>query len=98
MLQNYHLTYVIRVYTVAFAGLLRCSKSCRLRWTNYLRPGIKHGNFMVQEEKMIIPPPSPSRQQVVNTKGPDRSDTFSYVLAVWPMESDELAAIRVGPI
>uniref|UniRef100_A0A2N9EPN5 Uncharacterized protein n=1 Tax=Fagus sylvatica TaxID=28930 RepID=A0A2N9EPN5_FAGSY len=22
-------------------GLLRCSKSCRLRWTNYLRPGIK---------------------------------------------------------
>ncbi|MCD7458025.1 Transcription factor myb60 [Datura stramonium] len=26
-------------------GLLRCSKSCRLRWTNYLRPGIKRGNL-----------------------------------------------------
>uniref|UniRef100_A0A1D1Z407 Myb-related protein 306 n=1 Tax=Anthurium amnicola TaxID=1678845 RepID=A0A1D1Z407_9ARAE len=35
-------------------GLLRCSKSCRLRWTNYLRPGIKRGNFTVQEEKLII--------------------------------------------
>ncbi|GMH21943.1 hypothetical protein Nepgr_023786 [Nepenthes gracilis] len=35
-------------------GLLRCSKSCRLRWTNYLRPGIKRGNFTEQEENMII--------------------------------------------
>ncbi|TYI51758.1 hypothetical protein E1A91_D12G198900v1 [Gossypium mustelinum] len=35
-------------------GLLRCSKSCRLRWTNYLRPGIQRGNFTEQEEKMII--------------------------------------------
>ncbi|KAK4402293.1 Myb-related protein [Sesamum angolense] len=35
-------------------GLLRCSKSCRLRWTNYLRPGIKRGNFTPQEEKMIV--------------------------------------------
>ncbi|KAL3845955.1 hypothetical protein ACJIZ3_003358 [Penstemon smallii] len=35
-------------------GLLRCSKSCRLRWTNYLRPGIKRGGFTEHEEKMII--------------------------------------------
>ncbi|CAK9186103.1 unnamed protein product [Ilex paraguariensis] len=35
-------------------GLRRCSKSCRLRWTNYLRPGIKRGNFTDHEEKMII--------------------------------------------
>ncbi|KAE9612654.1 hypothetical protein Lal_00005793 [Lupinus albus] len=35
-------------------GLSRCSKSCRLRWTNYLKPGIKRGNFTKQEEKMII--------------------------------------------
>ncbi|CAH8355822.1 unnamed protein product [Eruca vesicaria subsp. sativa] len=35
-------------------GLLRCSKSCRLRWTNYLRPGIKRGNFTQHEEKTII--------------------------------------------
>ncbi|CAI9787466.1 unnamed protein product [Fraxinus pennsylvanica] len=35
-------------------GLLRCSKSCRLRWINYLRPGIKRGNFTTHEEGMII--------------------------------------------
>ncbi|XP_020110198.1 myb-related protein 306-like [Ananas comosus] len=35
-------------------GLMRCSKSCRLRWTNYLRPGIRRGNFTDQEEKLII--------------------------------------------
>ena len=33
---------------------MRCSKSCRLRWTNYLRPGIKRGNFSDQEEKLIV--------------------------------------------
>ncbi|KAA8547968.1 hypothetical protein F0562_004397 [Nyssa sinensis] len=27
----------------AKAGLQRCGKSCRLRWTNYLRPDIKRG-------------------------------------------------------
>ncbi|KAJ6806518.1 myb-related protein 306 isoform X1 [Iris pallida] len=37
-----------------FSGLMRCSKSCRLRWTNYLRPGIKRGNFTQHEEGMII--------------------------------------------
>ncbi|MCL7042548.1 hypothetical protein MKW94_014555 [Papaver nudicaule] len=36
------------------AGLLRCGKSCRLRWTNYLRPDIKRGNFSSQEEETII--------------------------------------------
>ncbi|KAG0479160.1 hypothetical protein HPP92_013879 [Vanilla planifolia] len=35
-------------------GLLRCSKSCRLRWTNYLRPGIKRGSFTAHEEGIII--------------------------------------------
>uniref|UniRef100_A0A1J3D047 Myb-related protein Myb4 n=1 Tax=Noccaea caerulescens TaxID=107243 RepID=A0A1J3D047_NOCCA len=36
------------------AGLLRCGKSCRLRWINYLRPDIKRGNFTPQEEQTII--------------------------------------------
>ncbi|THU74667.1 hypothetical protein C4D60_Mb04t35800 [Musa balbisiana] len=35
-------------------GLLRCGKSCRLRWTNYLRPDIKRGNFTKDEEDTII--------------------------------------------
>ncbi|CAI9758673.1 unnamed protein product [Fraxinus pennsylvanica] len=36
------------------AGLHRCGKSCRLRWTNYLRPDIKRGKFSLQEEQTII--------------------------------------------
>nr|URY18773.1 MYB protein [Zanthoxylum bungeanum] len=36
------------------AGLLRCGKSCRLRWTNYLRPDIKRGKFSLHEEQTII--------------------------------------------
>ncbi|KAM3226477.1 hypothetical protein ACQJBY_058874 [Aegilops geniculata] len=35
-------------------GLLRCGKSCRLRWINYLRPDIKRGNFTSEEEDAII--------------------------------------------
>ncbi|KAG6742905.1 hypothetical protein POTOM_053849 [Populus tomentosa] len=38
----------------AKAGLQRCGKSCRLRWTNYLRPDIKRGKFNLQEEQTII--------------------------------------------
>ncbi|XP_009384729.2 transcription factor MYB41 [Musa acuminata AAA Group] len=36
------------------AGLNRCGKSCRLRWTNYLRPDIKRGKFSEDEERMIV--------------------------------------------
>uniref|UniRef100_A0A7N0ZQZ7 Uncharacterized protein n=1 Tax=Kalanchoe fedtschenkoi TaxID=63787 RepID=A0A7N0ZQZ7_KALFE len=35
------------------AGLLRCGKSCRLRWTNYLRPDIKRAPFTEEEEKLV---------------------------------------------
>ncbi|XP_030474750.2 MYB-like transcription factor EOBI [Syzygium oleosum] len=36
------------------AGLARTGKSCRLRWMNYLRPNIKHGNITKEEEEIII--------------------------------------------
>ncbi|RLN12402.1 transcription factor MYB39-like [Panicum miliaceum] len=36
------------------AGLNRCGKSCRLRWTNYLRPDIKRGTFSKDEEQTIL--------------------------------------------
>ncbi|KAJ8512343.1 hypothetical protein OPV22_002777 [Ensete ventricosum] len=36
------------------AGLHRCGKSCRLRWINYLRPGLKRGNFTQVEDELII--------------------------------------------
>lgn len=35
-------------------GLLRCGKSCRLRWINYLRPDLKRGGFTETEENQII--------------------------------------------
>ncbi|XP_047980998.1 transcription factor RAX2 [Salvia hispanica] len=35
------------------AGLKRCGKSCRLRWLNYLRPNIKHGEFSDDEDRII---------------------------------------------
>ncbi|KAM0870166.1 hypothetical protein ACQ4PT_040193 [Festuca glaucescens] len=34
-------------------GLQRCGRSCRSRWLNYLRPGLKHGNFTPAEEMTI---------------------------------------------
>ncbi|XP_078436264.1 myb-related protein P-like [Wolffia australiana] len=36
------------------AGLLRCGKSCRLRWINYLRTDLKRGNITEEEEEAII--------------------------------------------
>ncbi|KAF8775910.1 hypothetical protein HU200_004044 [Digitaria exilis] len=36
------------------AGLLRCGKSCRLRWTNYLRPDLKRGLLSEEEEALVI--------------------------------------------
>ncbi|MFS8031110.1 putative transcription factor MYB-HB-like family [Helianthus anomalus] len=37
-----------------FAGVSRSGKSCRLRWMNYLRPNMKHGNFTEDEDNVII--------------------------------------------
>lgn len=37
-----------------FEGLMRCGKSCRLRWINYLRPDLKRGALTEAEEDMII--------------------------------------------
>ncbi|OIT34503.1 PREDICTED: myb-related protein Myb4-like [Nicotiana attenuata] len=36
------------------AGLMRCGKSCRLRWMNHLRPGLKKENYSLEEEELII--------------------------------------------
>lgn len=41
------------VYVCNVAGLKRCGKSCRLRWLNYLRPNIKHGDFTPEEDSII---------------------------------------------
>ncbi|KAL6606494.1 hypothetical protein ACP70R_042147 [Stipagrostis hirtigluma subsp. patula] len=58
------------------AGLNRCGKSCRLRWTNYLRPDIKRGRFTDDEEKLIIHLHSilGNKWSSIATKLPGRTD------------------------
>ncbi|KAL2474269.1 Transcription factor [Abeliophyllum distichum] len=36
------------------SGLMRCGKSCRLRWANHLRPNLKKGAFSSEEERLIV--------------------------------------------
>lgn len=36
------------------SGLMRCGKSCRLRWANHLRPNLKKGAFSLEEERIIV--------------------------------------------
>ncbi|XVF60121.1 hypothetical protein PTKIN_Ptkin08bG0018200 [Pterospermum kingtungense] len=55
-LMNFILTNGIHCWRTVpkLAGLLRCGKSCRLRWINYLRPDLKRGGFTESEEEQII--------------------------------------------
>ncbi|XP_020094042.1 transcription factor LAF1-like [Ananas comosus] len=55
-LRDYILRYGHGCWSVvpAKAGLQRNGKSCRLRWINYLRPGVKRGTFSLQEEEIIM--------------------------------------------
>ncbi|XP_031278847.1 transcription factor MYB27-like [Pistacia vera] len=41
-------------YLARASGLKRSGKSCRLRWLNYLRPNIKHGDISIEEEQIIL--------------------------------------------
>ncbi|RHN56090.1 putative transcription factor MYB-HB-like family [Medicago truncatula] len=36
------------------AGLIRCGKSCRLRWYNHLQPDVKKGPFSEEEETKVF--------------------------------------------
>ncbi|KAL0673201.1 hypothetical protein Bca4012_001182 [Brassica carinata] len=39
---------------VLAAGLNRTGKSCRLRWVNYLHPGLKRGKMTPEEERLVL--------------------------------------------
>ncbi|KAK4431501.1 Transcription factor LAF1 [Sesamum alatum] len=55
-LRNYVLKHGHRCWSSvpANAGLQRNGKSCRLRWINYLRPGLKRGAFSLDEQETIL--------------------------------------------
>ncbi|XP_062232615.1 transcription factor MYB59-like [Phragmites australis] len=36
------------------SGLNRTGKSCRLRWVNYLHPGLKRGRMTPEEERLVL--------------------------------------------
>ncbi|KAF5804468.1 putative transcription factor MYB-HB-like family [Helianthus annuus] len=36
------------------SGLKRTGKSCRLRWVNYLNPGLKRGKLSPHEERLVL--------------------------------------------
>ncbi|XP_076883619.1 transcription factor MYB4-like [Bidens hawaiensis] len=59
-----------------FACVSRCGKSCRLRWMNYLRPNMKHGNFSKQEDDLVIDLHNKlgNKWSTIATKLPGRSD------------------------
>ncbi|XVE61664.1 hypothetical protein DITRI_Ditri06bG0058100 [Diplodiscus trichospermus] len=58
------------------AGLKRCGKSCRLRWLNYLRPNIKHGEFSDDEDRVICTlfASIGSRWSIIAAQLPGRTD------------------------
>ncbi|KAL6585404.1 hypothetical protein OROMI_002048 [Orobanche minor] len=57
-------------------GLRRCGKSCRLRWLNYLRPNIKHGEFSEDEDRIICTlfASIGSRWSIIASQLPGRTD------------------------
>nr|GMD24095.1 transcription factor RAX2-like [Ipomoea batatas] len=57
-------------------GLRRCGKSCRLRWLNYLRPNIKHGEFSDEEDRVIctLYASIGSRWSIIAAQLPGRTD------------------------
>ncbi|MED6161071.1 hypothetical protein PIB30_057341 [Stylosanthes scabra] len=56
--------------------LMRCGKSCRLRWSNHLRPDLKKGAFSDEEEKIVVDLHAKfgNKWALIASKLPGRSD------------------------
>ncbi|XP_057951984.1 transcription factor MYB35-like [Malania oleifera] len=80
-------------------GLRRCGKSCRLRWTNYLRSDLKHGNFTPQEEELIIRLHAAigSRWSIIAQQLPGRTD--NDVKSYWNTKlRKKLSEMGIDPV
>ncbi|KAF6995807.1 hypothetical protein CFC21_012249 [Triticum aestivum] len=69
-------------------GLKRCGKSCRLRWLNYLRPNIKHGDFTPEEDSTIC--------KLYISIGSSRSSSFDVTVAAEQGQSSSLNDQNLG--
>ncbi|KAG8082777.1 hypothetical protein GUJ93_ZPchr0014g46541 [Zizania palustris] len=81
------------------AGLQRNGKSCRLRWINYLRPGLKHGVFS-REERYRDEPARYNGQERAIASRPASSDSSEPVESSSADDSScltEPAAVPVRP-
>ncbi|KAI5069306.1 hypothetical protein GOP47_0015607 [Adiantum capillus-veneris] len=66
-----------------YSGFFRCAKSCRLRWINHLRPGLRRGPLQPHEERLII--------EQHETLG----DSWSRIAAMLPGRTDnEIRLLR----
>ncbi|KAL8537814.1 hypothetical protein ACS0TY_012805 [Phlomoides rotata] len=90
----------------AKAGVARSSKSCRLRWMNYLRPNIKRGNMSDQEKDLIIRLHKllGNRWSLIAARLPGRTDNeiknyWNYHLSKKKLDKEVLVAgiSTVGP-
>jgi myb proto-oncogene protein len=51
----YVISNLLSLTTLTFVvGLNRTGKSCRLRWVNYLHPGLKRGKMTPHEERLVL--------------------------------------------
>jgi len=68
------------------AGLRRCGKSCRLRWTNYLRPDLKRGLLTEAEEQLVID---------LHARLGNRLNLFSMLHSYIHIVGDEIASKHI---
>ncbi|CAI9088896.1 OLC1v1023347C1 [Oldenlandia corymbosa var. corymbosa] len=59
-----------------WSGLNRCGKSCRLRWENYLKTGVRRGDYTPEEEDRILKLHQQygNKWSVIASKFPGRTD------------------------